>query len=75
MAVRKIAEALRLFGPVMVHGFGQMEAIMFAPFFAQKDHYGGADLADDKRLASCGRPAQPFVRLGSWSRRPIARRR
>ena len=62
MAVRKLREALRLFGPVMVHGFGQMEAIMLCTVLRPEEHYAGADLADDKRLASCGRPA-PFVRL------------
>jgi acyl-CoA synthetase (AMP-forming)/AMP-acid ligase II len=62
MSVSKLREALALFGPVMVHGFGQMEAIMLCSVLAPADHYREGEIADDERLSSCGRPA-PFVNL------------
>jgi len=62
MSVTKLREALKLFGPVMVHGFGQMEAIMLCTVLAPADHYRQHEIADDERLSSCGRPA-PLVNL------------
>lgn len=62
MSTSKLREALQLFGPVMVHGFGQMEAIMLCTVLSPADHYVDDEIAPDERLASCGRAA-PFVKL------------
>ncbi len=67
MSVDKLKEALAVFGPVMTQGYGQTEAPMLIAHLRPEDHYrdgvpGGA-VADDDRLASCGKPT-PFVRVG-----------
>ena len=56
MSVDKLREALDVFGPVMVQGYGQMEAgPMIGACFTAAAH---RDALQDrpKRLASCGRP-------------------
>jgi fatty-acyl-CoA synthase len=62
MAVSRLRAALKLFGPVLVHGFGQMEAIMLCSVLRPEYHFNGEEIASDERLSSCGRPA-PFVNL------------
>ena len=56
MAVDKLREALRLWGPVMAQGFGQVEAPVACTFLPPEDHVVGDDEAGLRRLRSCGRP-------------------
>src|SRR5262249_23039502 len=57
MSVEKLREALEWLGPVMVQGFGQVEAFMLCTVLRPEDHYFEGKIADDGRLSSCGRPA------------------
>jgi acyl-CoA synthetase (AMP-forming)/AMP-acid ligase II len=56
MAPEKIKEAIEVFGPVMMTGFGQTEIGPNATFFSPEDHRRVLAAGDDRRLASCGRP-------------------
>ncbi|MEN2979764.1 AMP-binding protein [Tistrella bauzanensis] len=57
MAPDKLAEAIRVFGPVMAQTYGQAEAPMLCTFLSPADHAAAAaDPALAHRLASCGRP-------------------
>lgn len=56
MAPEKIKEAIDIFGPVMMTGFGQTEIGPNATFFSPEDHSRVLATGDDRRLASCGRP-------------------
>lgn len=62
MSTEKLKEALQLFGPVLVQGYGQVEALMLCTVLMPDDHFIDGVVADDKRLSSCGRPA-PFCNL------------
>lgn len=56
MSVDKVREALDVFGPVMVQGYGQMEAgPLIGASFSSAAHVD-ALLNHPRRLASCGRP-------------------
>ncbi|MBP7335496.1 class I adenylate-forming enzyme family protein [Niveispirillum sp.] len=56
MSVEKVREALDIFGPVMVQGYGQMEAgPLIGACFSARDHWHALH-HNPKRLASCGRP-------------------
>jgi acyl-CoA synthetase (AMP-forming)/AMP-acid ligase II len=57
MAPDKLAEAIRVFGPVMAQTYGQAEAPMLCTFLSPAEHAAAAaDPALIHRLASCGRP-------------------
>ncbi len=56
MAPEKIKEAIEVFGPVMMTGFGQTEIGPNATFFSPEDHRNVLASGDERRLASCGRP-------------------
>ena len=62
MSVEKLREALTVFGPVLVQGFGQVEAMLLCTVLKPEDHFRDGSIADDIRLSSCGRPA-PFVNV------------
>ena len=66
MATAKLRQAIAAFGPVLSAGYGQTEAPMAVAQLAPEDHFVdgqlGGELADDARLASCGRPTR-FVDL------------
>ncbi len=73
MSVDKIREALDVFGPVMVQGYGQMEAgPMIGTCLSAADHRSA--LTDHpRRLASCGRPnLLTKLRIVDEAGRPIA---
>lgn len=55
IAIDQLKEAIRIFGPVMVGGFGQTECPMSISSLRQEEHFVGGELAPDKRLASVGR--------------------
>jgi acyl-CoA synthetase (AMP-forming)/AMP-acid ligase II len=56
MAVDKLRQCLKIFGPVMVQSFGQAESPMFCALLTAEDHLVLGDPAREHRLASCGRP-------------------
>jgi acyl-CoA synthetase (AMP-forming)/AMP-acid ligase II len=56
MAPERIKEAIEVFGPVMMTGFGQTEIGPNATFFSPQDHTAVLASGDERRLASCGRP-------------------
>ncbi|MBB5048072.1 acyl-CoA synthetase (AMP-forming)/AMP-acid ligase II [Rhodopseudomonas rhenobacensis] len=56
MSVDKVRDALSVFGPVMVQGYGQMEAgPLIGAFFSASEHWDALH-HNPQRLASCGRP-------------------
>lgn len=56
MAPEKIKEAMEVFGPVMMTGFGQTELGPNVTFFSPEDHRRVLASGDERRLASVGRP-------------------
>lgn len=62
MALEKIKEAMDVFGPVMMTGFGQTELGPNVTFFSPEDHRKVLASGDDRRLTSCGR-ATLFARV------------
>ncbi len=57
MSIDKLKEALRIFGPVMLQGYGQTEAPGSIAFLRPGDHFKSGEVADDYRLSSCGLPS------------------
>jgi len=62
MSVDRLQEALAVFGPVFVQGFGQAEAPFFCTCLSAAEHLVDPTSEAVKRLASCGR-ATPFSRV------------
>ena len=61
----KLKEAIKFFGPIMIGGYGQIEAPLSISGLRPEEHFKngiGRKLADDARLKSVGRPG-PFVRV------------
>lgn len=57
MAVDKLRQCLKVFGPVMTQTYGQTEAPMFCTILTAQDHLAAIDDPGKAvRLASCGRP-------------------
>ncbi|MGH8149604.1 MAG: AMP-binding protein, partial [Steroidobacteraceae bacterium] len=54
MALEKIKEAMDVFGPVMMTGFGQTELGPNTTFFSPEDHRKVLAAGDDRRLTSVG---------------------
>ncbi|MBR0725569.1 AMP-binding protein [Bradyrhizobium manausense] len=57
MSVEKLREALKVFGPVMLQGYGQTEAPGSIAFLRPGDHFRGRVIAEEYRLSSCGLPS------------------
>jgi acyl-CoA synthetase (AMP-forming)/AMP-acid ligase II len=57
MSVEKLKQALALFGPIMLQGYGQSEAPGAISFLRPGDHYVDGKIASDERLSSCGLPS------------------
>lgn len=57
MSVEKLRTALKVFGPVMLQGYGQTEAPGSISFLRPEDHFREGAVAGDDRLSSCGLPA------------------
>lgn len=55
MAPDKLRRALEVFGPVMIHAFGQTEARTVSCLHPE-EHFIGGQIAPNGRLLSCGRP-------------------
>lgn len=56
MAIEKLRQAIKLFGPVMMEGYGQMEAFASIAYMTPEEHFIDGEIAPDERLSSCGRP-------------------
>lgn len=56
MAVEKISEAMRRWGPVFAQLYGQWEAPQYFTFFSQKQHVTAMEDGASHRLASAGTP-------------------
>ena len=55
MSVDRLQQALAVFGPVLLQGYGQAEAPFFCTCLTPEDHLVGEDPERRKRLESCGR--------------------
>jgi acyl-CoA synthetase (AMP-forming)/AMP-acid ligase II len=56
MSVEKLKQALALFGPIMLQGYGQSEAPGAISSLRPGDHFVNGKIASDERLSSCGLP-------------------
>jgi acyl-CoA synthetase (AMP-forming)/AMP-acid ligase II len=57
MSVQKLKQALALFGPIMLQGYGQSEAPGGISCLRPGDHFVDGKIASDERLSSCGLPS------------------
>jgi acyl-CoA synthetase (AMP-forming)/AMP-acid ligase II len=55
MAVERIKEALRIFGPILDQSYGQAESIITITHLSRQDHILNNDPVSERRLASAGR--------------------
>jgi acyl-CoA synthetase (AMP-forming)/AMP-acid ligase II len=62
LSVEKLKQAIAVFGPVMMQGYGQTEAPASIAMLRPEEYLVDGKPADDRRLSSCGRPT-PTVRL------------
>jgi acyl-CoA synthetase (AMP-forming)/AMP-acid ligase II len=56
MAKNAIKNAIGLFGPILIQGYGMTETTSFTTILTAKDHAKALENGFDDRLASCGRP-------------------
>lgn len=73
IALGRLREAVERLGPVLMGGYGQMEAPMSISFLTPPEHVRDGAVAPDPVLASCGRPSplvQVEVRDGDGRRLP-----
>jgi len=47
MSTAKLREALTVFGPVLIQGFGQVEALMLCTVLQPEDHFVDGDIASE----------------------------
>lgn len=57
MSIEKLKQAIAVFGPVMLQGYGQTEAPGAIASMRPSEHFVDGQLAPDRRLAACGRPS------------------
>jgi acyl-CoA synthetase (AMP-forming)/AMP-acid ligase II len=62
MSLDRLKQALKVFGPCMMGGYGQTEAPASISFLTPREHFTPAGLASDDRLSSVGRP-NPLIRV------------
>jgi acyl-CoA synthetase (AMP-forming)/AMP-acid ligase II len=62
MSVEKLKQAMDVFGPVMMGGYGQTEAPASISYLPPGEHLVNGRLASDERLSSVGRP-NPLIRV------------
>ena len=76
MSVEKLKQAIEVFGPVMMGGYGQTEAPASIAYLPPDEHFVDGKLASDERLSSVGRPesADPRRDHERRERDPAARR-
>lgn len=56
MSLEKLKQALKIFGPAMMGGYGQTEAPASISYLSPDEHFVDGKLASDERLRSVGRP-------------------
>jgi len=56
MAVEKLKQALKVFGPCMTQVFGQSEAPVMCAYLSPEEHFLNGEIASDEVLSSCGYP-------------------
>jgi acyl-CoA synthetase (AMP-forming)/AMP-acid ligase II len=57
MSVQRLKQALSVFGPVMLQGYGQTEAPGAISALRPGDHFVDGQVASDERLSACGLPS------------------
>ncbi|CAE6911358.1 3-[(3aS,4S,7aS)-7a-methyl-1, 5-dioxo-octahydro-1H-inden-4-yl]propanoyl:CoA ligase [Paraburkholderia domus] len=57
MSIEKLKQAIKVFGPVMLQGYGQTEAPGSIAFLRPGDHFVDGQIAPDSRLSACGLPS------------------
>lgn len=57
MSVQRLKQAIEVFGPVMMGGYGQTEAPASIAYLRPDEHFVAGKLASDERLSSVGRPS------------------
>jgi acyl-CoA synthetase (AMP-forming)/AMP-acid ligase II len=57
MSVEKLKQALALFGPILLQGYGQSEVPGGISCLRPGDHFVDGKVASDERLSSCGLPS------------------
>lgn len=57
MSIEKLKQALTVFGPVMLQGYGQSEAPGGIAAMRPGDHFVDGNVASNERLSACGRPS------------------
>lgn len=57
MSIEKLKQAIGVFGPVMLQGYGQTEAPGSIAFLRPGDHFVDGQIAPDSRLSACGLPS------------------
>lgn len=62
IAIGRLRDAVERLGPVLMGGYGQMEAPMSISFLTPPEHVSDGTVAPDSVLASCGRPS-PLVQV------------
>ncbi|MEZ5646250.1 MAG: AMP-binding protein [Burkholderiaceae bacterium] len=62
MSVDKLKQALAVFGPCMMGGYGQTEAPAAISYLQPGEHFVDGQIASDGRLSSVGRP-NPLIRV------------
>lgn len=62
MSVEKLRQAIAIFGPVMTEFYGQTECLGTIAIMRPQEHFTNGQIADDQRLASCGRTS-PLIRV------------
>lgn len=68
MSAEKLRRAIAVFGPVMMEAYGQTEAPGSIAIKRPEENFLGAEVADDARLMSCGRPSH-LVRVAILNER------
>ncbi len=57
MSIEKLKQALAVFGPIMLQGYGQTEAPGAIAALRPGDHFVDGQIAPDERLGACGLPS------------------
>lgn len=55
MAVERIKDAVKIFGPILIQSFGQAESIITITQLPRQEHVTNGDPDRERRLASCGK--------------------
>lgn len=56
MSKAGIRQAIELFGPILIQGYGMTETTSFTTMLTAKDHINALEGGHEDRLGSCGRP-------------------